>query len=302
MGSIAAILTSICWSWSAIFFSSAGYIVGSKVVNRTRLLFAVIFLTITHLIVTGSLLPIHAEGFRWLWLGLSALIGLVLGDAMLFQAYVLIGPRRAMLIMAIVPAISAIFAWIFLGETLTVFQIFGISLAISGIMLVVLDQKARRKTQIPGRPSKDWLGYLLSIGGAFGQAIGLIFAKKGLEGNFSALSGVQMRMIIAAAIIWLITLFSKEIKQNFQLLKNNPKTIRFIAGGAFVGPFLGVWFSLIAVQNTKVGISSTLMALTPIIHLPIARYYLHEEINARAIVGTLVTIAGIALIFLFPQL
>lgn len=302
MGSIAAILTSICWSWSAIFFSSAGYIVGSKVVNRTRLLFAVIFLTITHLIVTGSLLPFHAEGFRWLWLGLSALIGLVLGDAMLFQAYVLIGPRRAMLIMAIVPAISAIFAWIFLGETLTVFQIFGISLAISGIMLVVLDQKARRKTQIPGRPSKDWLGYLLSIGGAFGQAIGLIFAKKGLEGNFSALSGVQMRMIIAAAIIWLITLFSKEIKQNFQLLKNNPKTIRFIAGGAFVGPFLGVWFSLIAVQNTKVGISSTLMALTPIIHLPIARYYLHEEINARAIVGTLVTIAGIALIFLFPQL
>jgi len=300
MGSIAAILTSICWSWSSIFFSSAGYVVGSKVVNRTRLLFAVSFLIITHTIIAGSPIPLHVEGYRWLWLGLSAIFGLVLGDAMLFQAYVLIGPRLSMLVMASVPAISAIFAWLFLKETLGIYQIFGILLTSAGIMMVVLDRNTHQRSLIPGKNKNQILGLVLSLGGAFGQAIGMIFAKKGLDGDFSALTGVLIRMLVAAAAIWLITLITKEIKLNFKLLKQNPKSVLSIFGGAFVGPFLGVWLSLIAVQTTKVGITSTLIALTPIFHLPIAHFYLHEKINIRAILGTVIAMAGVAIIFLIP--
>ena len=300
MGSIAAILTSICWSWSSIFFSSAGYVVGSKVVNRTRLLFAVSFLVITHTIIAGTPIPLDVEGYRWLWLGLSAIFGLVLGDAMLFQAYVLIGPRLSMLVMASVPAISAIFAWIFLRETLGIYQIFGILLTSAGIMLVVLDRNTKQRSSIPGKNKNQIVGLLLSLGGAFGQAIGMIFAKKGLDGDFSALTGVLIRMLVAAATIWLITLMTKEVRSNFELLKQNPKSILSILGGAFVGPFLGVWLSLIAVQTTKVGITSTLIALTPIFHLPIAHFYLHETINLRAILGTVIAMAGVAIIFLVP--
>jgi len=300
MGSIAAILTSICWSWSSIFFSSAGYVVGSKVVNRTRLLFAVSFLIITHTIIAGSPIPLHVEGYRWLWLGLSAIFGLVLGDAMLFQAYVLIGPRLSMLVMASVPAISAIFAWVFLKETLGTYQIFGILLTSAGIMLVVLDHNTHQRSPIPGRNKNQILGLFLSLGGAFGQAIGMIFAKKGLDGDFSALTGVLIRMLVAAASIWLITFLTKEIRLSFEILKQNPKSILSIFGGAFVGPFLGVWLSLIAVQITKVGITSTLIALTPIFHLPIAHFYLHEKINMRAILGTVIAMAGVAIIFLIP--
>ena len=300
MGSIAAILTSICWSWSSIFFASAGYVVGSKVVNRTRLLFAVTFLLMTHTLIIGSPVPIQAEGYRWLWLGLSAIVGLVLGDAMLFQAYVLIGPRLSMLVMASVPAISAVFAWIFLGEILSPVQILGILLTTGGITLVVLDRNTEKPSLIPGKNRNYYIGLLLSLGGAFGQAIGMIFAKKGLAGDFSALSGVLIRMIVAAGTIWLIAAFSKEIKSNFELLNQHPKAIRSIFSGAFVGPFLGVWLSLIAVQNTKVGITSTLIALTPIFHLPIAHFYLHEKINIRALIGTVIAIAGVAIIYLFP--
>jgi len=300
MGSIAAILTSICWSWSSIFFSSAGYVVGSKVVNRTRLLFAVSFLIITHTIIAGSPIPLHVEGYRWLWLGLSAIFGLVLGDAMLFQAYVLIGPRLSMLVMSSVPAISAIFAWFFLKEALGIYQIFGILLTSAGIMLVVLDRNTHQRSQLPGKNKNQILGLVLSLGGAFGQAIGMIFAKKGLDGDFSALTGVLIRMLVAAAAIWLITLITKEVRLNFKLLKQNPKSVLSVFGGAFVGPFLGVWLSLIAVQTTKVGITSTLIALTPIFHLPIAHFYLHEKINMRAILGTVIAMAGVAIIFLIP--
>ena len=140
MGSIAALLTSLCWSWNSVFFSNAGKIVGSKTLNRTRLIFAVVFLCITHLFVLKSLIPLNAEGYRWFWLGLSGIVGLVLGDAMLFQAFVLVGPRISMLVMSSVPAFSAILAWVFLKEALRLPQIIGMFITIAGIMLVVLQK------------------------------------------------------------------------------------------------------------------------------------------------------------------
>jgi drug/metabolite transporter (DMT)-like permease len=302
MGSIAALLTSLCWSWTSVFFSTAGKIIGSKVVNRTRLIFAVVLLSITHLIVFKSPVLLNAEVYRWFWLGISAIVGLVLGDAMLFQALVLVGPRIAMLVMSIVPAISAILAWIFLREFLGLFQIVGMSITIMGIMLVVLDRKnGKNSVQSESDNRNHRLGLLLSLGGALGQAGGLILAKKGLDGDFSSLSGVLIRMIIAMFSIWILALLSGEVKSSIRQLMTHPLSLKYIAVGAITGPFIGVWLSLYAVQTTKVGIASTLMALTPIFHLPISRYYLHEEINLRAITGTVLAIAGVAIIFLFPS-
>ncbi|PKO12492.1 MAG: EamA family transporter [Chloroflexi bacterium HGW-Chloroflexi-10] len=301
MGEIAALLTALCWTGTSLFFSSAGMLVGSKTVNRTRLLMAVVFLSLTHLFVTGSLIPLHAEGFRWLWLGLSAIAGLVIGDALLFQAFVMIGARVAMLVMAIVPAISAILAWLFLGENLGIWAILGMALTMSGIVLVILDQQ-RDKTQFNSDESRKrlWMGILFTLGGALGQAGGLILAKKGLTGDFPALSGVLMRMIVAMIAIWLLTFIQGETRQNFQRLKEQPKAVRLIIGGAIFGPFIGVWLSLIAVQFSKVGIASTLMSLTPILHLPIVALWLKERINARAIIGTVIAMIGVAVIFLKP--
>jgi drug/metabolite transporter (DMT)-like permease len=302
MGSIAALLTSLCWSWNSVFFSKAGKIVGSKTVNRTRLVMAVVFLSITHLLVLKSLIPTNAEGYRWFWLGSSGIVGLVLGDAMLFQAFVLVGPRISMLVMSSVPAFSAILAWLFLNEDLGIPQIFGMIITIAGIMLVVLHKNnGKQTTQSEIEKRNHWLGLLLSFGGALGQAGGLILAKKGLEGGFSSLSGVLMRMIVAMIAIWFLALFSGEIKKSFNLLRLNPISIKNIAAGAFIGPFIGVWLSLYAIQTTKVGIASTLMALTPIFHLPISRFYLHEEIDKKAIFGTVLALSGVAIIFLIPN-
>jgi len=72
-----------------------------------------------------------------------------------------------------------------------------------------------------------------------------------------------------------------------------------ILGGAFSGPFLGVSLSLFALQNTSIGVASTLMALPPIFLLPVDAFYFHEKIGWGSILGTLVAITGVALLFLF---
>jgi drug/metabolite transporter (DMT)-like permease len=71
-------------------------------------------------------------------------------------------------------------------------------------------------------------------------------------------------------------------------------------GGTICGPVIGVWLYLISIQSTLVGVSSTLMALTPVVMLPIARFYYKEQMSFRVVIGTITALAGAAIIFLVP--
>ena len=68
--------------------------------------------------------------------------------------------------------------------------------------------------------------------------------------------------------------------------------------GTIFGPSLGMTLSLVAVQLSEVGIASTLMALSPVMMLPIAHWQLQERITARAVVGTLAAMCGVGMLFL----
>jgi len=68
-------------------------------------------------------------------------------------------------------------------------------------------------------------------------------------------------------------------------------------GGAFLGPFIGVWLSLVAVKYAHVGIASTLMALPPVFLIPLSRLIFKEKITLRAVIGTGVALMGVTLIF-----
>jgi drug/metabolite transporter (DMT)-like permease len=294
MGEIAALLTSVCWAGSSIAFSKAGKKVGSVVVNRVRLLLAVLLLMFSNLITQGELFPLHVEGARWLWLGLSGLVGFVIGDAFLLQAYVMVGPRISMLLMSTVPIFSALLAWTFLGEILSAAEIIGILITVGGIAIVILDRKngGQDKKEI----RKYVLGILCGLGGALGQAVGLILAKKGLVNDFPAITGVLMRASVAMLVMWLLAIVSNQLRSTLAAIKN-PETLKPIAAGSFIGPFIGVWFSLISIQAAYVGIASTLMSLSPIILLPVSHFYLKEKVTRRAIYGTFITVIGITIIF-----
>jgi drug/metabolite transporter (DMT)-like permease len=133
IGEIAALATSFFFAMTAIIFTKTGRMVGSQVTNRMRLLFALTYLVIINIILFHEPLPFSADSSRWIWLSLSGIIGLSLGDAFLFQAFVSIGPRLGTLLLSLAPIFGSIIAWVFFGETLAPLQITGIVLALSGI-------------------------------------------------------------------------------------------------------------------------------------------------------------------------
>jgi drug/metabolite transporter (DMT)-like permease len=296
MGEIAALATSFCWSFTSIQFTLAGQRIGSGVVNRARLVLAMLYLSLAHLLLQGELWPIHAEPFRWGWLGLSGTIGLVLGDSCLFQAFLLIGTRRAMLLMTLVPVISTLLAWGWLGETLHPVEMGAVLLTVGGIAWVVSERQPAQGASVESKEQYA-LGVLLGLGGALGQALGLVTAKQGLVGDFPSLSATLIRMVVATAVIWLLTLARGQVGATWPTLRDK-KARLFIAGGALTGPFIGVWFSMMAVQNTHVGIASTLMALSPIILIPLGRWIFREQISPRSVAGTVVALVGATIIFL----
>ena len=293
-GEMAALSTALCWAFGSTFFTLSGARIGSANVNRGRLVVAAVFLCIAHFIITGSFIPLNAAPERWFWLGLSGVVGFVIGDGMLFEAFVIIGPRLSMLLMSLVPIISALSAWIFFGESLKIIEIAAISVTIAGILWVVADKQKENAT-IHGK--RLAAGITCGIGGALGQAYGLILSRRGLQGGFPALSGNIIRVLCAVVVLWLITLLSGKVQGTIRSFWDG-KAFLALSGGSFFGPFVGVWFSLVSLKYAKLGIATTLMSLTPIFLIPITRVVFKEKITLGAVFGTIVAIVGVAVLIL----
>ncbi len=207
IGETAGLLTSLFFAANAIVISRAGAQVGSVIVNRTRVIFALIYLLVLNFILFHEPLPLEAGSFRWTWLALSGVVGLAIGDAFLIQAYVSIGPRLGTLLLSLSTVFGVLEAWLLFGETLRLAQIIGIALTLSGILWVVLERGIQSPaTSRPPDPAPDivlqsaapdpipvreprsapsLLGIFFGVMGALGQATGLVFSRQGMVGNFS---------------------------------------------------------------------------------------------------------------------
>jgi drug/metabolite transporter (DMT)-like permease len=295
-GELAALAASFLFAATSSMFTLAGRRVGSVVVNRMRLVFATLLLILVHWALRMPL-PFAAGSERWFWFAISGITGFILGDAFLFQAFIWIGPRLSMLMMALAPALAALLAWIFLGEVLSLGQILGITLTLAGITWVVLGRDGRPALDEAGK-DQYVRGILFGLGAATGQALGMVTAKPGLVGDFPALSGTVMRLISALLVLWGYTFMRRQARNTFLALSREPSALPFILAGSATGPTIAVTLTLFAVQNAEVGVASTLTSLTPIILIPVAYFVFKERFGWQAILGTLLAIAGVALLFL----
>lgn len=301
LGEIAALLTAMCYSISSIFFTTAGRKFGPLISNRLRLIIAIILLVIAHWIVFGYPVPLNAGIERWFWLGISGVVGLAIGDLFLFQAYISIGPRLGLLFLSLSPAVASILAWIFLGEILGLGKVLGISLTLAGIAWVVLESNVKVQAfvgdKIRSSSVLNFQGIMAGILAATGQAVGVVLAKIGLVGNFSPLSGNVIRMTAAFLALWLVTIFQGDVISTIQRAKDQKSGLLYLLVGAIFGPLIGVSLALFAIQNTDIGIASTLIALPPIFLLPVGVLLYKENISWKAVLGTLMAIAGVGMLF-----
>ena len=293
LGEFAALLTAFFWTITSLSFEAASHRIGSVAVNILRLVIGFVFLSIFNFIHRGFLLPTDATFENWKWLTLSGLVGFVFGDLFLFKSYTIIGSRFSMLIMTLVPPITALFSFIILGERLTLFHYLGMTLTFSGIAMAIFSRNGKgEKLSLKLAPK----GILYAFGGAVGQALGLVLSKFGLK-EYDPFAATQIRIIAGilgfAVLVTFLSRWGNVLKAT-----RNAEGIKLTSLGAFFGPFLGVSFSLIAVKYTEAGIASTIMALVPVfIILPAVILY-KEKVTLPELLGAIISVAGVALFFL----
>jgi drug/metabolite transporter (DMT)-like permease len=292
-GEFAALLVALLWTGSALTFEAAGRRVGSVAVNILRLIIAFVFISIYIYFRRGMLFPIDATRENWIWLTISGLVGFVFGDLFLFKSYTVIGSRFSMLIMTLVPPITAFFSWIILSERMEIIHLAGMTVTFLGIAIAIFSRNGKgEKLTLKLAP----IGILYAFGGAVGQALGLVLSKLGMK-EYDPFSATQIRIIAGiAGFALLVTILRRW--SNIRSALSNSEGMKLLTLGALFGPFLGVSFSLIAIKHTGAGIAATIMALVPIFIILPAMIIYKEKIRLAEVAGAIISVCGVALFFI----
>ncbi len=275
-------------------FALAGRLIGSYNVNKLRIPIAAIFLSLILWMIYGTLFPTGYDRDVLLYLSISGIIGLAVGDTFYFRCLVILGPRQGALMMSLAPVMTALLAYFVIDERLSLMALVGIFVTLAGITWVTTDKKDRK---INSKEGSRAFGILMGIGGAAGQAVGFVFAKKGMGDAFDPMSATLIRMLSATIAIWVVALFRRELVSTIKAVCSK-KAFYVLVGATLLGPTFGVWVSMVAVKHTQAGIAATLISTFPVVIIPMTMIIHHERPTVRAVVGAIIAVVGVAMLFL----
>ncbi len=301
LGELISIGVAFSWTATALLSEFGSKRPGNLTLNVLRMALALLFSVVLFLVAVGSPLPAGGTMEAYGWMLLSGLVGYVIGDYCLFQCYIIIGSSYGQLFMSLAPLSAAFMAWVMIGQQMTPMSVLAMLVTLSGISISVLGRTEHHKVAL----KLPLNGVLFAIAAAICQGVGLVLSKIGMDHYdttqipawlvpFSA----NFFRCIAGIIGFTLLLYFREGLKPLREALGDKKGMTVATATTIFGPFVGVGFSLMAVQYTSAGIASTLMALTPIIIILPSHWLFHQPITLRAVLGAVISVVGVSLFFL----
>ncbi len=301
LGELISIGVAFSWTATALLSEFGSKRLGNLTLNVLRMALAIIFAMVMFWMVLGSPLPAGITTEACGWMLLSGLVGYVIGDYCLFQCYIIIGSRYGQLFMTLAPLAAALMAWITLGQEMNRMSILAMIVTLAGISISVLGRGEHHKVSL----KLPLNGVLFAIAAALCQGIGLVLSKIGMDHYDTTATptwvipfSANFLRCIAGIIGFGILLYLREGLSPLREALHDRKGMAVATATTIFGPFVGVGFSLMAVQYTEAGIASTLMALTPIIIILPSYWLFQQKITWKAVVGAFISVIGVSLFFL----
>ena len=302
IGELISIGVAFSWTATALLSEFGSKRLGNLTLNVLRMTLALVFSLVLFGVVTGNPLPAGASAEAAGWMLLSGLVGYVIGDFCLFQCYIIIGSRYGQLFMTLAPLAAALMAWVTLGQQMTQMSVVAMLVTLFGIGISVLGRGVHHKVSL----KLPLNGVLFAIGAAVCQGVGLVLSKIGMD-HYELSADMPEWLVpfsanfyrcIAGIIGFSLLLYFRDGMAPLREAMHDRKGLTVATATTIFGPFVGVGFSLMAVQYTAAGIASTLMAMTPIIILLPSYWLFHEKITWRAVLGAIISVIGVSLFFL----
>lgn len=252
------------------------------------------FLLPIHFVARGEFFPLDAAFERWLILGSSSVVGFVVSALLLLRSFQYIGPRLTMLIGSTSPIFAAALSWFFLGQALPVYVAAGIALTLAGVIWVVSDNAGETLNEESADYQK---GLLTAAAAAATQGASFTLMSAGVADGYHAISASLIRTVVGLAVLALLICLRGAWGRRLKPAVAEPRAAIYLIIASLAGPVFGTTFVLLSLQFTSVGVSSTLTATTPIVLIPIGYLVFGDKITYRAVIGTGIAIAGVAVLF-----
>lgn len=298
---LGAVLATILFAFSAVSGARVAKLMGGTEANFWRLALATLFLAVmAHAFGAG----LAGNGF-YIFV-LSGCLGFGLGDVALFQAYPRLGSRLTILIVHCLAApFAGLVEWLWLGTTLTAAQISCGVVILAGVAVALAPAHDTHEER-----RQFGIGIFFAVLGAVGQGGGVVLSRKAYE--VCALAGQPMDGITAAyqrilggVIISGLALLV--VKRQFLLSRASdlqPPTLtttekwrksgKWIVFNALAGPTLGVSCYQWALKTTPSAVVLPIVALSPLVVMPFARWLEQERPSRRSTLGAVIAVAGAA--------
>ncbi|HCS38804.1 MAG TPA: EamA family transporter [Anaerolineaceae bacterium] len=291
-GEFYALGAALLWALSSILFKTLGKTIRPLELNLIKGISGFVLFAITSLVIGEIFTSIRpAAVFA---LAISGAVGIGFGDTMFFEAINRLGARRSLLITILAPPMTVIFAWIFLRESLSMAAWIGILITILGVAWVITEKNKNEQEE----NKFTWLGVFFGFLAALTQAGGAVLSRWALtESSVSALQSALIRLLAGTVVLLLWILIRREKIGGW--LKPAPKKQLWgiLTAVILFGTYIAIWMQQLAFKFTNVGIAQTLLATSPLFILPLSALQ-KERLSLRSVLGVLVSIAGVALIFL----
>jgi len=296
---IPAFLATFCFALSAVCGHRASKMVGGIETNFWRLVIATLCLAAWAFTLGGGL---RGEAFPAF--ALSGVIGIGLGDVALYSALPRLGSRlTSLLLQCLTTPFAAAIEWLWLGTRLSPLE-FGCGLLILvGVGLALTP--ATHRDLLRGRMGQ---GLALVVVAAVGNAAGMVLSRKAyavavqagesIDGGTAAFQRLIGGLFLAG--LFLLVVRHKEVRAHVHAPEFSPAAVRdkwrhawpwVLANGTF-GMTLGVTCLQWALKTTPAAIVSPIIAITPLLVIPLAWRFEGERPTARALIGGVIAVAG----------
>jgi len=303
---LAAICTTLFFAFSAVTGQRVAMRLGGAWGNLMRLLIAAVILGLLVLVLTPD--AIRWPSFQWFFL--SGVIGFGVGDVALFTAYERIGSRLTILLnLCLAPLFAMSMEWLWLGNGLGGRVILCALLILTGVAMAI--RPGARSRQKVGLRGRYWVGIVAAIIAGFGQGTGAVISRKaeavaldlGVQGSgiTAAFQRVVAGLLFSAVAVLLIRLLGSKKDREAWRSPLDRSIAPWLFGAAIFGPVIGVSFFQLALQSLESGIVLAVVALTPIVMMPLAMITEGDHPSRLSIFGAILAVTGVVLLNLWAR-
>lgn len=287
-----AVLAALCWAVGSIFSAAASSRMGAFAFTRWRLGVALTALWALSLL-GGQWRSLGLESL--LWLALSGLVGIFVGDTALFACMNRLGPRRSGVLFACHAIFSVVLAWWWLGETLWGWTLLGSALLVAGVMVAIV--WGRRDDE-----HHDWertrgqlgAGVALGLLAALGQSVATLMIKPLMSTGIDPVTASAVRTSAAFAAHLGLLLAGLPLARLQQPMQWH--TLWNTAASAMVAMALGMTLILWALREGQANLVGVFSSITPVLLLPLLWWVYRRRPAWGAWLGALMTVTGTAVV------